>query len=294
MSRMSSVRFTMTQPLRRVLVAHARDCFRSQEWLSAHWKAYHFLFEPDFEAACQESDRFIGILDDFGATVDILDADNCPGLDSLYVHDPVIAAGPGLMRASMGKEVRRPETDAVARQLEGMGMHVHPIEDPDALIEGGDVVWLRGDLPAVGIGFRTNHAGADALESLCGDAIQELIRVSLPWDNGPSDVLHVMSLVSPLSADTLLIHTRRMPVEFRQRLDREGFRLIEVPEDEYDTLGGNVLALDERTCLVEMGNIKTIRLLTEAGFQVLTYDGRNISLAGCGGPTCLTRPLLRG
>ena len=291
---MSSIRFSMTQPLRRVLVAHARDCFRSQQWLAAHWKPFHFLFEPDFEAACNESDRFIGILEDFGATVDILDPDCCPGLDSMYVHDPVIAAGPGLMQASMGKLARRPESEAVSQHLRSLGMEVHTLDHPDALIEGGDVVWLRPDLPAVGIGFRTNHLGADALESLCGDSISELIRVSLPWDQGPSDVLHVMSLVSPLSADTLLVHTRRMPVEFRQRLDREGFRLIEVPEEEYATLGGNVLALDEHTCLIGMGNTQTIRLLSDAGFQVLTYDGRNISLAGSGGPTCLTRPLLRG
>lgn len=284
----------MTQPLRRVLVAHARDCFRSQQWLTAHWKTFNFLFEPDFEAACRESDRFIGILEDFGAEVDVLPEACCPGLDSLYVHDPIIAAGPGLMQAVMGKEARKPEPAAVAECLRGLGLSVSEIDDPDALIEGGDVVWLRSDLPAVGIGFRTNHAGADALEALCGNTIQELIRVSLPWDNGPSDVLHVMSLVSPLSADTLLIHSRRMPVEFRQRLLIEGFRLIEVPEEEYETLGGNVLALDDNTCLIEMGNTQTIRLLSDAGFQVLTYDGRSISLAGSGGPTCLTRPLLRG
>jgi len=237
---------------------------------------------------------FMGILQDFGAQVDVLPEEHCTGLDSLYVHDPVIAAGPGLLSAVMGKEARTPEAPAVSAHLRSLGLPVENITDPDALIEGGDVVWLRGDLPAVGIGFRTNAAGADFLEAFCGDSIRELVRVQLPWDNGPSDVLHVMSLVSPLSADTLLIHSRRMPVAFRQRLEAEGFRLIEVPEEEYATLGGNVLALDDRTCLIEMGNTQTIRLLTDLGFEVLTYNGRNISLAGSGGPTCLTRPLVRG
>ncbi len=284
----------MTAPLTRVLVAHARDCFRSPSWLAAHWRNYGFLFEPDFDKACEESDRFIGILEDFGAQVDVLDPALCTGLDSLYVHDPLIACGPGYLRASMGKKARMAEPQAIGDQLEDMGLTVNELGDPAARIEGGDVVWLRPDLPAIGIGFRTNEAGADALERFCGDSISELIRVPLPWDNGPDDVLHVMSLVSPLRSDCLLIHSRLMPVFFRQRIENEGFKLIEVPAAEYASLGGNVLALDEQTCLIEMQNTRTIKALQDEGFDVLTYNGRNISLAGSGGPTCLTRPLVRG
>lgn len=291
---MSEIRFSMTSPLKRVLVAHARDCFQSQAWLASHWRSFGFQFEPDYEAACAESDRFIGILEDFGAHVDVLDAELCAGLDSLYVHDPVIACGPGFLLARMGKRARTPETDAMGTMLDRLGMKPTTIEDENALIEGGDVVWLSPDHVAVGIGFRTNAAGADALESFCGDSIEELIRVPLPWDNGPGDVLHLMSLISPLSEDCMLVHSRLMPVFFRQRLERDGFRLLEVPPEEYDTIGCNVLALDDQTCLIEMNNTRTIRMLSDEGFNVLTYDGRNISLAGSGGPTCLTRPLVRG
>lgn len=291
---MSTPRFSMTAPLKRVLVAHARDCFQSPTWLAAHWRSFGFQFEPDFDAACLESDRFVGILEDFGATVDVMSAELCAGLDSLYVHDPVVACGPGFLVARMGKTARRPETEAMNTQLHRLGLVTDSIANADAFIEGGDVVWLRPDLVAAGIGFRTNAAGADALEEFCGDTITELIRVPLPWDNGPSDVLHLMSLVSPLREDCLLVHSRLMPVFFRQRLEQEGFQLLEVPADEYSTLGGNVLALDEDTCLIEMNNTRTIRLLKDEGFNVLTYDGRNISLAGSGGPTCLTRPLFRG
>lgn len=291
---MSAIRFSMTAPLRRVLVAHARDCFQSEAWLAAHWRSFGFLFEPDYAAACAESDRFIGILEDFGAQVDVMDAELCAGLDSLYVHDPVVACGPGFLLGRMGKQARRPETDAMATKLDRLGMRAQPIGDGDALLEGGDVVWLSPFRVAVGIGFRTNAAGANALEAFCGDSIEELIRVPLPWDNGPADVLHLMSLISPLRDDCLLLHSRLMPVFLRQQLEHEGYRLLEVPREEYDTLGCNVLALDQETCLIEMNNTRTIRMLTKEGFNVLTYDGRNISLAGSGGPTCLTRPLIRG
>lgn len=287
-------RFTMTAPLRQVLVAHARDCFQSPPWLAAHWRSFGFLFEPEFDAACRESDLFIRILEDFGARVDVLDAELCAGLDSLYVHDPVVACGPGFLLGRMGKSARRPETDAMMTKLDRLGMRPEAIEDESALLEGGDVVWLRPELPAVGIGFRTNDVGADALEAFCGDSIEELVRVPLPWNEGPSDVLHLMSLVSPLSEDCLLVHSRLMPVFFRQRLKSEGFRLLEVPAEEYDSLGGNVLALDQTTCLIEKSNTRTTEMLANEGFDVLTYDGRNISLAGSGGPTCLTRPLVRG
>jgi len=289
-----AIRFTMTAPLRRVLVAHARDCFQSPPWLAAHWRSFGFRFEPDFDAACRESDQFIRILDDFGAQVEVLDPELCAGMDSLYVHDPVVACGTGFLLGRMGKPARRPETEAMMTKLDRLGMRPEAIENESALLEGGDVVWLRPELPAVGIGFRTNDAGADALEAFCGDSIEELVRVPLPWNEGPSDVLHLMSLVSPLSDDCLLVYSRLMPVFFRQRLEREGFRLLEVPPAEYDSLGGNVLALDNSTCLVEKGNTRTTEMLSSEGFDVLTYNGRNISLAGSGGPTCLTRPLVRG
>lgn len=293
-SSMSSMRFAMTTPLQRVLVAHARDCYRSQAYVSANWRLARFAFEPDFEEACRESDQFISILEDTGAVVERLAPELCSGLDSLYVHDPVVACGTGFLLGSMGKDYRKPEVDAMASQLRALGIEPSSMENSDALLEGGDVVWLRPDIVAVGLGFRTNYAGIEALTTFCGDSIQAAIPVPLPWWNGPEDVLHLMSLISPLDEDTLLVHSRLLPVAFRGWLIEEGFRLLEVPESEVDSLGGNVLAMGNGTCLIEMSNVHTIRMLQDAGFRVLTYPGRNISLAGSGGPTCLTRPLSRG
>ncbi len=283
----------MTGPLEHVLVAHAKDCFRSQEYLTSNWRSYGFLFEPSFDDACRESDQFIGILADSGARIEMLPEELCIGLDSIYVRDPLIACGPGFLSGSMGKELRRGEPASLASCLSSFGMQATSITDPSALIEGGDIVWLRPDVVAVGEGFRTNRSGIDALTAFCGDSVSDVIAVPAPYWNGADDVLHLMSMVSPLSTTHLLVHSRLMPVPFRQELLNLGFTLLEVPQEEYDILGCNVLALDESTCLVEMQNIKTIRMLSENGWRVLTYDGRNISQAGQGGPTCLTRPLKR-
>jgi arginine deiminase len=290
---MTTLRFPMTTPLKRVLVAHAKDCYRSQAYLSANWRQARFAFEPDFDEACRESDQFISILEDTGAVVERLAPEHCTGLDSLYVHDPVVACGPGFLLGRMGKAYREPEVAAMAAQLRDLQLEPVEMEHPDALLEGGDVVWLRPDLVAVGLGFRTNYAGLESLATFCGDSIQAAIPVPLPWWNGPDDVLHLMSLISPLDEQTLLVHSRLLPVAFRSWLTDEGFRLLEVPEQEVDTLGCNVLALGNATCLIEMENVQTIRLLQDNGLRVLTYPGRNISRAGSGGPTCLTRPLDR-
>jgi len=286
-------RFSMTSRLERVLVAHARDCFISQSHLTENWQKYRFAYEPDFEKACGESDAFISLLSEFGAQVDILPPTFCTGLDSLYVHDPVATTANGFLTTSMGKELRQDEPSAVGIHLKESGFEVSSLSSPSARLEGGDIVWLRPDLVAVGEGFRSNREGIEALREHCGNSVSEIVSVPLPYWNGPSDVLHLMSFISPLSDRDLLVYSRLMPVIFRQRLLDYGFNLIELPAQDYDTIGCNVLALDESTCLIESRNVATIDLLKDRGFDVRTYSGQHISLAGEGGPTCLTRPLMR-
>jgi len=283
----------MTSTLEHVLVAHATDCFVSQSHLAQNWEKYNFAYEPDYDLACKESDAFISTLRNFGCQVDVLPVQHCVGLDSLYVHDPVVSTANGFLTTSMGKKLRRSESESVGRHLQEKGYLVDSISSETALLEGGDVVWLRPDMVAVGEGLRSNAEGIEALKSHCGDSVNEVISVSLPYWNGPSDVLHLMSFISPLSETQLLVHSRLMPVTFRQRLLKLGFDLIELPSNDYDSIGCNVLALDSKTCLIEQGNQETISMLSERGFRVVSYSGKHISLAGEGGPTCLTRPIRR-
>ena len=84
-----------------------------------------------------------------------------------------------------------------------------------------------------------------------------------------------------------------MSIRFRNELVDREFQLIEVPEEEFDSMGCNVLAVAPRDCLMVKGNPKTKKLLEESGCRVVTYEGNEISLKGGGGPTCLTRPMRR-
>jgi N-dimethylarginine dimethylaminohydrolase len=99
--------------------------------------------------------------------------------------------------------------------------------------------------------------------------------------------------VSPIDRDLAVVYSPLLPVPFLELLVERGIQLVEVPDDEFRTMGANVLALSPRRCLMVDGNRRTRARLEEAGAEVLVYDGREISLKGGGGPTCLTRPIQR-
>ena len=161
------------------------------------------------------------------------------------------------------------------------------------LLEGGDVAWLDGRTIAVGRGYRTNDAGIAQLRALLGDRVDEFITVALPHWRGAGDVFHLMSIISPVDRDLAVVYSPLMPVPFRERLLAEGKTLIEVPDEEFARMGANILAIAPRRCVLLDGNPITRAKLEAAGAEVLTYEGSEISVKGGGGPTCLTRPLVR-
>jgi N-dimethylarginine dimethylaminohydrolase len=93
--------------------------------------------------------------------------------------------------------------------------------------------------------------------------------------------------------DLAVVHLPLLPVPFVGRLADRGIALVEVPDEEYPTMGPNVLALEPRRCLMIEGNPVTKERLEAAGCEVLTYRGEELSLKAEGGATCLTRPILR-
>jgi len=121
----------------------------------------------------------------------------------------------------------------------------------------------------------------------------EVLAFELPYFTGPEACLHLLSLISILDHDLAVVYPPLMPVPFWQELEARGFQLVTVPEEEFETMGTNVLALGPRDCLVLEGNPVTRLSLEEAGCRVVSYQGNEISLKCEGGPTCLTRPLLR-
>ncbi|MEO9899604.1 arginine deiminase family protein [Nisaea sp.] len=283
-----------TSQIRRVLMKHAKDAFVSQGKLASEWRSLNYLEEPDFSKACAQSDALADILISLGCSVEWLAADETVSIDSIYVRDNAIASDNGLVLCRMGKEARRPEPAAMAPGLKQAGAPVLGQIDGTGQIEGGDLIWLDGNVLCVANGYRTNAEGVRQLTALLGDAVSEVITVPLPHWNGPGDVLHLMSFISPIAPDLALVYSRMMPVFFRNWLQDRGIALVEVPDEEYDSMACNVLAVAPRVAVMLEGNPVTRQCLEKAGVDVHIYDGSEISAKGCGGPTCLTRPLERG
>lgn len=281
-----------TAPLRRVLLKHARDAFVDQSRVDAQWASLHFLDRPDFSAACAESDGFAGLLVRLGVAVAWMPPGDV-GLDSLYVRDASVVGDRGAILCSMGKEARRGEPVALEAAYGALGVPVLGRIGGEGRLEGGDVVWLGRRIVAVGRGYRSNDEGIRQLTALLGDAVDEVVVVPLPHWNGPTDVFHLMSVISPVADDLALVYSPLLPVPFRERLLELGMELVEVPDEEFDTLGCNVLAVGPRRVVAAGGSPETRRRLEAAGVEVHVYSGAEISVKGCGGPTCLTRPLER-
>jgi N-dimethylarginine dimethylaminohydrolase len=279
--------------LTRVVLKHARDAFVDQGTIDAHWRELRFAAAPDFARANDEFDRFLTIVQSSGAQVDLLPRDPRGTLDSIYVRDASIVSSRGVILCRMGKPQRAGEPKAQESAFATLPSTpvIGKIREPGRL-EGGDVIWLDPRTIVVGRGYRTNDEGIRQLRSLLDDDVEMLV-VPLPHWRGEADVMHLMSLVSPVDRDLAVVYAPLLPVPFRELLLERGLELVEVPDEEFETMGTNVLALAPRRCLMLSGNRATRTALERAGADVLEYEGHEISVKGAGGPTCLTRPLER-
>ena len=283
-----------TNRLTRVVLKHARDAFVGPATIAAQWQALGFTAPPDFARAVDEYDRFVDLLAQADVNLDFLPADPRTTLDSIYVRDASIVTDRGIVLCSMGKRARASEPKAQESAFAKLPSTpvVGEIREPGRL-EGGDLIWLDNHTVAVGRGYRTNDEGIRQLRALLTPDI-EMIVVPLPHWRGEADVMHLMSLVSPIDRDLALVYSRLLPVPFREALLHRGIDLVDVPDAEFETMGGNVLALGPRRCVMLAGNPETRRALERAGADVQEYAGQEISVKGAGGPTCLTRPISRG
>jgi len=279
--------------LRRVLVKHARDAFVSKEQIDSQWKQLNYTAAPDFSNAVKEYDRFVEILSGSGAEVVALPRVADTNLDSIYTRDAAVVTPAGVVLCGMGKAARAEEPSAQGAALRRAGIGISGTVTAPGSLEGGDLLWLDERTVAVGQGRRTNAEGIRQFRQLLGDWPGELIVVPLPDDPGPHDVMHLMSFVSPVDLNLAVVFSPLLPDAFRKILLHRGYELIDVPAEEYDTMGTNVLALAPRECVMLEGNPKTRAALERAGARVQAYEGKEISLKGGGGPTCLTRPLAR-
>jgi dimethylargininase len=260
----------------------------------ASWEAFGWHRAPDRRSIEREHEAFRERLVEAGAEVVTGTTPVLGDPDAIYAYDPVLVTDDGVIMLRPGKEQRRAEPRAVARDLEAAGVPVLGALEPPATAEGGDLVFLDDITLLVGVGYRTNTAGAEQLASLLGPRGIAVHRFDLPFHRGPEACLHLMSFLSPLDADLVVAYLPMMPVRLAQLFEQRGIRTVEAPGEEFPTMGPNVLALGPRIALALDGNPETRRRLEASGVDVRVYQGAHVSLNGDGGPTCLTRPLARG
>jgi dimethylargininase len=275
---------SMTGALRRVLVRapRAEDL---GGWQTCRWRS-----EPDAAAITREHEVFCSLLEDAGAEV-LLAESAAPGNpDAIYTYDPALVSDDGALLLHPGKACRRTEVNAMAEDFERAGVPVAGRLSDPARAEGGDCCWLDARTLLVGCGYRTNAAGITRLRELLPEV--EVVAFDLPNWHGRDEVMHLMSLISPLAPDLAVVYEPLLPTRLAQLLEARGVELVPVPDDEFDSMGANVLALAPRVALAVEGNPRTRERMERAGVEVLTYRGEELA-KGDGGPTCLTRPLLR-
>jgi dimethylargininase len=275
----------MVDPLRRVLVRQPSlpACSR--------WEEYGWRAEPNPAALVREHEAFCAILDAAGCEVvvaDPLDAD----LDAVYAFDPVLVTEHGAVLMRPGKPGRRDEPAAAARELQQAGVPVAATVDEPCVAEGGDFIRLDEATLLAGRGYRTSPSGIEAVARALRDV--ETLTFDLPHWHGEAEVMHLLSLLSPLDVDLVVAYPPLLPVALAQLLAEREIDIVPVPDEEFESMGTNVLALGPRVALALDGNPVTRDRLVAAGVEVLVYEGRELSLKGDGGPTCLTMPLLRG
>ncbi len=279
--------------LTEVLLSPVRNAFQNPKKIAGEWKELHYHSAPHWEKALKEYEAFMGLFREEGINIIEFSSSHNLSMDALYCRDASIATDHGIILCNMGKAARRPEPNAMQNFYIESGISIiGKIESPGTL-EGGDVAWLDTKTLAVGLGYRTNLEGIRQLKQLLIPFGIEVVVADLPHYKGPSDVFHLMSILSPVDKDLLVTYSPLMPIRFRNFLLDRGFTLVEVPEAEFDSMGCNVLALSPRKCLMVQGNPITEERLQQAGCTVFTYSGEEISVKGGGGPTCLTRPLAR-
>jgi N-dimethylarginine dimethylaminohydrolase len=275
---------SMTAPLRRVLV---RRPATAGDWLGAGWAV------PDAVALARQHEAFCALLAELGAEVEVAAALEGQ-VDAVYMHDPLLMTARGGIPLRMRKPARAREPAHAREELERLGVPVLGELPDGAYSDGGDRFWIDDGLMAIGLGHRTNRAGAAAVAALAAPEGVAVETYDVPHDRGPAHVLHLQSFISAVTEQLCVIYEPLAPVRLLEDLRERGTRWIAIDRDDYDAMGCNILAVRPGVVVMVDGVPAVRRALEREGVEVHVYDGSELSLKGDGGPTCLTAPLLRG
>jgi dimethylargininase len=276
---------SMVAPLDHVLIQSPTAAFAN-----AFDNPDHGYFRTvEFDAARKEHELFAGLLTDLGCTIHQLEgASSSP--DLIYTYDPSFVTPRGAILLRSGKPTRRGEESAHAAWY---GEHEIPIIgsiDEPATVDGGDLLWLGDDLLIAGRSLRTNQAGIDQVVELVDATV---LTFDVPVHSGAAACLHLMSSLSMAADHLAVVESPLLPAGLFRLLQEREVEMVEIPVDEVDSLGGNVLAVRPGVVVVVDGNPTTRALLESKGVEVHPFEGSEIAMNGSGGPTCLTRPICR-
>ena len=276
---------SMTAPLREVVLRAPGKAFGGAFDDPAHG----FLHAVDLDLARRQHSALCELLDQLGVKVHVLDESGL-GPDAVYVFDPLLITDRGAIALRSGKETRRGEEAALEQWTSAHGIPTLGRIAAPGTVDGGDTFWLRPDLLLIGRSLRTNRAGATQLADIVGGRVEV---VDMAYWHGPAEVLHLLSVISPIADDLAVVYPGLLPAGLHERLSDLGVRTIAVDGDEFGTLGCNVLAVRPGVVIVAAGNPQVSAAMAKAGCEVHEFDASEIGLNGSGGPTCLTRPVLR-
>jgi len=279
---------SMVAPLKRVIVQSPAPPASDDDW-----RRFGYTHPVDHGQAVDEHEAFCEILSSQGIEIIRQAADEPGRLDSIFVYDTSILTDEGAVLANPGKQLRQHEVERAKTLYDELDVPtIGQIEGP-SILEGGDSFWVNASTLAVGAGYRTNASGIAQLQIFVQSFGIDVLPVSLPHWRGPEECLHLLSLISPVADRTAVIYSPLMSTEFMQLLHGLEWTLIDIPDEEFATQATNVLALAPNKVLILKENVETRKLLEAAGIEVLVYTGDEISHNRQGGPTCLTKPLLR-
>jgi dimethylargininase len=277
---------SMCAPLQDVLVKRPGASFGAAFDDPAHG----FLHPVDLARAQREHDAFVEVLASLGPRVHVLDAE-IDSPDLVYTFDPLLITDRGAILLRPGKPNRSAEPAAIEAWTAAAGIPTLGRIEAPGTVEGGDTLWLRPDLFCIGRTLRTNDEGAQQLASLVGGDVRVF---DLPYWHGRTELIHLMSVISPVADSLAVVYLPLLPVSLWQLLCELGIMMVEVPDEEFPTLGCNVLAVRPGVVIMAEGNPRTSAALAAVGCEVHTYPATEIGVNGSGGPTCMTRPILRG
>jgi len=271
-----------TGKLERVAV---RPPSRVGDYTGAHWIA------PDLDLLEQQHSDFVALLRSLGAGVEVLPVVD-DMVDGIFTYDPVFVAGNGAIVLRAAKPARVPENGQLATDLEAIGVPIIGRLTEPATADGGDMLFLDDSTLAIGYTYRTNEAAVEQIRAIVAPQGIEVLTFDMPHDMGPEYCLHLMSVISPVRDDLAVIYEKLAPTRLIQELEKRGIAWVSVPDDEYLTLGCNVLAVEPGVAVLPAGNVITAKLLEEQGVSTHFYEASETN-KGEGGPTCLSRPIWR-